>query len=240
MWPFVFPRNARKVSRKRRAPPRDTSSVTPGSVAHSSHRDAHPRPSLTHMKTFPNTMPHTKRPLLLAALALVAFAAACSIPPPPGTPPRSRTMDPPKEDALLMPTDAEADPAATSMAAKIWTWHGTTWTWSPRPRKMPSSSPSAETLQAARVLHARGAGDRALTRVAPPPRILAAEGPFTLVAPVNEAFTKFTSRHPGSASRTSSRAPTSRRSSRTTWLRVSPIRPAAALVCRNLRDTSLP
>ena len=60
-------------------------------------------------------MPHTKRPLLLAALALVAFAALFN-PAAAGDTAAVGTMDPPKEDALLMPTDAAADPAATDAA----------------------------------------------------------------------------------------------------------------------------
>ena len=62
-------------------------------------------------------MPHTKRPLLLAALALVAFAALFN-PAAAGDTASVRTMDPPKEDALLMPTDAEADPAAEALAPR--------------------------------------------------------------------------------------------------------------------------
>ena len=62
-------------------------------------------------------MPHTKRPLLLAALALVAFAALFN-PAAAGDTAAVGTMNPPKEDALLMPTDAEADPAATDAAMR--------------------------------------------------------------------------------------------------------------------------
>ena len=161
-----------------------------GSVAHSSHRDAHPRPSLTH-KTFPNTMPHTKRPLLLAALALVAFAALFN-PAAAGDTAAVGTMDPPKEDALLMPTDAEADPAATDAAAKDMDMAWGDMDMEPAAEEDAELKPIGETLQAdpefsTLVALVTAAADESGATA----EDLAAEGPFTLFAPVNEAFTKF-------------------------------------------------
>ena len=92
-------------------------------------------------------MPHTKRPLLLAALALVAFAALFN-PAAAGDTAAVGTMDPPKEDALLMPTDAEADPAATDAAAKYMDMAWGDMDMEPAAEEDAELKPIGETLQA--------------------------------------------------------------------------------------------
>lgn len=136
-------------------------------------------------------MPHTKRPLLLAALALVAFAALFN-PAAAGDTAAVGTMDPPKEDALLMPTDAEADPAATDAAAKDMDMAWGDMDMEPAAEEDAELKPLGETLQAdpefsTLVALVTAAADESGATA----EDLAAEGPFTLFAPVNEAFTKF-------------------------------------------------
>ena len=136
-------------------------------------------------------MPHTKRPLLLAALALVAFAALFN-PAAAGDTAAVGTMDPPKEDALLMPTDAEAAPAVTDAAAKDMDMAWGDMDMEPAAEEDAELKPIGETLQADQefstlVALVTAAADESGATA----EDLAAEGPFTLFAPVNEAFTKF-------------------------------------------------
>ena len=139
-------------------------------------------------------MPYMKRPLLLAALALIAFAAllnpaaageAAAMDPAAGDPAAAKSMDPEAEaDALLMPTDAEADPAATDAAA-------TEMDMEPDIAAAEEDGEPkliGETLQAEPEFSTLVA---LVTAAEPTADDLAAEGPFTLFAPVNQAFTDF-------------------------------------------------
>ena len=144
-------------------------------------------------------MPYMKRPLLLAALALIAFAAllnpaaageAAAMDPAAGDPAAGdpaavKSMDPEAEaDALLMPTDAEADPAATDAAATEMDMEPDT------AAAEEDGEPKliGETLQAEPEFSTLVA---LVTAAEPTADDLAAEGPFTLFAPVNQAFTDF-------------------------------------------------
>lgn len=144
-------------------------------------------------------MPYMKRPLLLAALALIAFAALlnpaaageaaamdpAAVDPAAGDPAAAKSMDPEAEaDALLMPTDAEADPAATDAAA-------TEMDMEPDIAAAEEDGEPkliGETLQAEPEFSTLVA---LVTAAEPTADDLAAEGPFTLFAPVNQAFTDF-------------------------------------------------
>ena len=138
-------------------------------------------------------MPYMKRPLLLAALALIAFAAllnpaaageAAAMDPAAGDPAAAKSMDPEAEaDALLMPTDAEADPAATDAAATEMDMEPDT------AAAEEDGEPKliCETLQAEPEFSTLVA---LVTAAEPTADDLAAEGPFTLFAPVNQAFTE--------------------------------------------------
>ena len=138
-------------------------------------------------------MPYMKRPLLLAALALIAFAALlnpaaageAAAMDPAAVDPAVKSMDPEAEaDALLMPTDAEADPAATDAAATEMDMEPDT------AAAEEDGEPKliGETLQAEPEFSTLVA---LVTAAEPTADDLAAEGPFTLFAPVNEAFTDF-------------------------------------------------
>lgn len=139
-------------------------------------------------------MPYMKRPLLLAALALIAFAAllnpaaageAAAMDPAAVDPAAAKSMDPEAEaDALLMPTDAEADPAATDAAATEMDMEPDT------AAAEEDGEPKliGETLQAEPEFSTLVA---LVTAAEPTADDLAAEGPFTLFAPVNQAFTDF-------------------------------------------------
>ena len=140
-------------------------------------------------------MPYMKRPLLLAALALIAFAALlnpaaageaaamdpAAADPAAGDPAAAKSMDPEAEaDALLMPTDAEADPAATDAAA-------TEMDMEPGEPKLIGETLQAEPEFSTLVALVTAAKDESGATKDD----LAAEGPFTLFAPVNQAFTDF-------------------------------------------------
>lgn len=145
-------------------------------------------------------MPYMKRPLLLAALALIAFAALlnpaaageaaamdpaavdpAAVDPAAGDPAAAKSMDPEAEaDALLMPTDAEADPAATDAAA-------TEMDMEPGEPKLIGETLQAEPEFSTLVALVTAAKDESGATKDD----LAAEGPFTLFAPVNQAFTDF-------------------------------------------------
>ena len=140
-------------------------------------------------------MPYMKRPLLLAALALIAFAALlnpaaageaaamdpAAVDPAAGDPAAVKSMDPEAEaDALLMPTDAEADPAATDAAA-------TEMDMEPGEPKLIGETLQAEPEFSTLVALVTAAKDESGATKDD----LAAEGPFTLFAPVNQAFTDF-------------------------------------------------
>jgi hypothetical protein len=142
-------------------------------------------------------MPYMKRPLLLAALALIAFAALlnpaaaeaaageAAAMDPAAVDPAVKSMDPEAEaDALLMPTDAEVDPAATDAAATEMDMEPDT------AAAEEDGEPKliGETLQAEPEFSTLVA---LVTAAEPTADDLAAEGPFTLFAPVNQAFTDF-------------------------------------------------
>ena len=148
-------------------------------------------------------MPYMKRPLLLAALALIAFAALlnpaaageaaamdpAAVDPAAADPAAAKSMDPEAEaDALLMPTDAEADPAATDAAATEMDMEPDT------AAAEEDGEPKliGETLQAEPEFSTLVAlVTAAMDETSAAKDDLAAEGPFTLFAPVNQAFTDF-------------------------------------------------
>ena len=143
-------------------------------------------------------MPYMKRPLLLAALALIAFAAllnpaaageAAAMDPAAGDPAAAKSMDPEAEaDALLMPTDAEADPAATDAAATEMDMEpDTAAAEEDGEPKLIGETLQAEPEFSTLVALVTAAVDESGATADD----LAAEGPFTLFAPVNEAFTDF-------------------------------------------------
>ena len=143
-------------------------------------------------------MPYMKRPLLLAALALIAFAAllnpaaageAAAMDPAAGDPAAAKSMDPEAEaDALLMPTDAEADPAATDAAATEMDMEpDTAAAEEDGEPKLIGETLQAEPEFSTLVALVTAAKDESGATADD----LAAEGPFTLFAPVNQAFTDF-------------------------------------------------
>ena len=142
-------------------------------------------------------MPYMKRPLLLAALALIAFAAllnpaaaeAAAAGDAAAMDPAVKSMDPEAEaDALLMPTDAEADPAATDAAATEMDMEpDTAAAEEDGEPKLIGETLQAEPEFSTLVALVTAAKDESGATADD----LAAEGPFTLFAPVNEAFTDF-------------------------------------------------
>ena len=148
-------------------------------------------------------MPYMKRPLLLAALALIAFAALlnpaaageaaamdpAAVDPAAADPAAAKSMDPEAEaDALLMPTDAEADPAATDAAATEMDMEpDTAAAEEDGEPKLIGETLQAEPEFSSLVALVTAAKDETSATKDD----LAAEGPFTLFAPVNQAFTDF-------------------------------------------------